>query len=55
VSERTKKILIGVAIMVVPGAGIAAGAYLIYKGLRKKKPQVQNQFGDQKSPFFKEG
>lgn len=31
------KVLIGLALILIPGSGIAAGAYLLYKKLKENK------------------
>lgn len=35
--EQLKKVALGLTIMFVPGAGVVAGSYLIYKALKKQK------------------
>jgi hypothetical protein len=35
-NEKTKKILLGAAIIVIPFSSVLVGGYLLYQGLKKK-------------------
>jgi uncharacterized protein (DUF2164 family) len=42
-NEKTKKILLGAAMIIIPFSSVLVGGYFIYQGLKNKKDQKDNQ------------